>query len=99
MRAVDIIQKKKEGKIHTKEEIDFLVKGLLDGTVADYQMTAWLMAVYFKGLNEDETAYLTESFINSGDILDFSDPIHLPVSPRPRIQRGESGPKAKKFPP
>lgn len=73
MRAVDIIQKKKEGKIHTKEEIDFLVKGLLDGTVADYQMTAWLMAVYFKGLNEDETAYLTESFINSGDILDFSD--------------------------
>jgi len=73
MRAVDIIQKKKEGKIHTKEEIDFLVKGLLDGTVEDYQMAAWLMAVCFKGLNEDETAYLTEAFINSGDILDFSD--------------------------
>ena len=69
MRAVDIIQKKKEGKTHTKEEIDFL----LDGTVEDYQMAAWLMAVCFKDLNEDETAYLTEAFINSGDILDFSD--------------------------
>lgn len=73
MRAVDIIQKKKEGKTHTKEEIDFLVDGLLNGTVEDYQMAAWLMAVCFKGLDENETAYLTEAFINSGDILDFSD--------------------------
>ncbi len=73
MRAVDIIQKKKEGKTHTKEEIDFLVQGLLDGTIEDYQMAAWLMAVCFKGLDDDETAYLTEAFINSGDILDFSD--------------------------
>ena len=73
MRAVDIIQKKKEGKIHTKEEIDFLVNGLMNGTVEDYQMAAWLMAVCFNDLNEDETAYLTEAFINSGDILDFSD--------------------------
>lgn len=73
MRAVDIIQKKKEGKIHTKEEINFLIKGLMDGTIEDYQMAAWLMAVCFNDLNEDETAYLTEAFINSGDILDFSD--------------------------
>ena len=73
MRAVDIIQKKKEGKTHTKEEIDFLVKGLMDGTVEDYQMAAWLMAVCFNDLNEDETAYLTDAFIKSGDILDFSD--------------------------
>lgn len=73
MRAVDIIQKKKEGKTHTKEEIDFLVNGLMNGTVEDYQMAAWLMAVCFNDLNEDETAYLTEAFINSGDILDFSD--------------------------
>lgn len=73
MRAVDIIQKKKEGKIHTKEEINFLIKGLMDGTVEDYQMSSWLMAVCFQGLTEDETAYMTEAFINSGEILDFSD--------------------------
>lgn len=73
MRTVDIIQKKKEGKTHTKEEINFLVKGLMDGTVADYQMASWLMAVCFQDLNEDETAYLTEAFIESGDVLDFSD--------------------------
>ncbi len=73
MRAVDIIQKKKEGRAHTKEEIDFLIKGLMDGTVEDYQMSSWLMAVYFQGLNEDETVYMTEAFINSGEILDFSD--------------------------
>lgn len=73
MRAVDIIQKKKEGKANTKEEINFLVEGLINGTVDDYQMAAWLMAVCFQDLNEDETACLTEAFINSGDILDFSD--------------------------
>lgn len=73
MRTVDIIQKKKEGKAHTKEEINFLIKGLMDGTVEDYQMSSWLMAVCFQGLNEDETAYMTEAFVNSGEILDFSD--------------------------
>jgi len=73
MRAVDIISKKKEGKANTKEEINFLVDGLMRGTVEDYQMSAWLMAVCFQGLNEDETVYLTEAFINSGEILDFSD--------------------------
>lgn len=73
MRTVDIIQKKKEGKAHTKEEMNFLIQGLMDGTVEDYQMSSWLMAVCFQGLNEDETAYMTEAFINSGEILDFSD--------------------------
>ncbi len=73
MRTVDIIQKKKEGKAHTKEEIDFLINGLMDGTVEDYQMSSWLMAVCFQGLNEDETAYMTEAFVKSGEILDFSD--------------------------
>lgn len=73
MRAVDLIQKKKEGKEHTKEEIYFLIEKYLKGEIEDYQMSAWLMAVYFKGLTDSETAYLTQSFINSGDILDFSD--------------------------
>lgn len=73
MRAVDIIQKKKEGKEHTKEEIYFLVNGYTKGEIEDYQMSAWLMAVCFQGLSDVETAYLTESFVDSGDILDFSD--------------------------
>ena len=73
MRAVDLIQKKKEGKEHTKKEIDFLVQGYVQGTVEDYQMSAWLMAVCFQGLTDLETAFLTTSFVESGDILDFSD--------------------------
>ncbi len=72
MRAVDLIQKKKEGKEHTKEEINFLVENYTNGNIEDYQMSAWLMAVCFQGLTDEETAYLTEAFVNSGDILDFS---------------------------
>lgn len=72
MRAVDLIEKKKQGKEHSKEEIYFLVDGYLNGEVEDYQMSAWLMAVCFCGLSVKETAYLTQSYVDSGDILDFS---------------------------
>lgn len=72
MRVVDLIQKKKDGLAHTKEEIDFLVENYTKGVIEDYQMSAWLMAVCFNGLTDEETAYMTESFVNSGDILDFS---------------------------
>ena len=73
MRAVDLIQKKKEGYSHTKEEIYFLVENYVNGKIEDYQMSAWLMAVCFQGLTDEETAYLTSAFVDSGDILDFSD--------------------------
>ncbi len=73
MRAVDLIQKKKDGLEHTKEEIDFLIENYTKGNIEDYQMSAWLMAVCFQGLSDRETAYLTQSFIDSGEILDFSD--------------------------
>lgn len=73
MRAVDIIEKKKQGYTLTKEEIEFFINGYMEGFIEDYQMSAWLMAVCFQGLSFDETAYLTECFINSGDKLDFSD--------------------------
>lgn len=72
MRAVDLIQKKKDGLKHTKEEIYFLVENYTRGVIEDYQMSAWLMAVCFKGLDDEETAWLTQSFVDSGDILDFS---------------------------
>ena len=72
MRAVDLIEKKKQGLEHTKEEIYFLVENYMKGIVEDYQMSAWLMAVCFQGLTDAETAYLTQSFVDSGEILDFS---------------------------
>ena len=73
MRIVDIIEKKKKGGVHTKEEINFFIDSLMNGNAADYQISAWLMAVYFKGLNIDETTWLTEAMIKSGDVIDFED--------------------------
>ena len=73
MRIVDLIEKKKQGGILSKEEINFLIKSLMDGTAHDYQLSAWLMAVYFKGLTEEETANLTQAMIESGEVIDFGD--------------------------
>jgi len=71
MRIVDLIEKKKHGGVHTKEEIKFIIDSLMDGTAPDYQISAWLMAVYFKGMSEEETAILTEEMIKSGEVIDF----------------------------
>lgn len=71
MRVVDLIDKKKKNGVHTKEEINFLINSLMDGTANDYQISAWLMAVYFNGMTEDETTWLTEAMINSGDRIDL----------------------------
>ena len=73
MRIVDLIEKKKHGGVFTKEEIKFLIDSLMEGSAPDYQLSAWLMAVYFKGLTEEETAYLTEAMINSGETIDFGE--------------------------
>ncbi len=72
MRAVDIIEKKKHGEILTSEEIDYMVQGYTKDDIPDYQMSAFLMAVYFKGMNKEETSNLTISFVNSGDKVDLS---------------------------
>ena len=72
MRAVDIIIKKRDGNKLTEKEIDFMVKGYTNGDIPDYQMSSFLMAIYFKGMDDDETSYLTKSMLNSGDILDLS---------------------------
>lgn len=72
MRAVDIIEKKKHGEVLTFEEIDFIVQGYTNNKIPDYQMSAFLMAVYFKGMNKEETANLTQCFVNSGDRVDLS---------------------------
>jgi len=72
MRAYDIIEKKKRGIPLSREEIKWLVDGFLDGTVPDYQMSAFLMAVYFRSMTEEETVALTEIMRDSGDKVDLS---------------------------
>lgn len=72
-RAVDLIAKKKEGLSLQKEEIEFLVNSYVKGQIPDYQMAAFLMAVYFRGLNPEETANLTMSMAYSGETFDLSE--------------------------
>jgi pyrimidine-nucleoside phosphorylase len=72
MRTVDIIQKKREGGELSREEIAFLVKGYVAGSIPDYQVSAWLMAVFFKGMTATETADLTDAMLRSGKVMDLS---------------------------
>ena len=72
MRMYDLITKKKHGEKLSDKEIDYIISGFTDGTIPDYQMSAFLMAVYFKGMDTEETINLTKSMINSGETLDLS---------------------------
>lgn len=72
MRAVDIIQKKRDGGELTREEISFLIQGYSKGEIPDYQISAWAMAVYFQGMNARETGDLTMEMAASGDQIDLS---------------------------
>ena len=72
MRMYDVIEKKKRGLEHTKEEIDFIVSGVTDSSIPDYQLSAWLMAVYFKGMTDAETSMLTMAMAHSGGTIDLS---------------------------
>src|SRR6202790_57071 len=69
MRAVDLIRKKRDAGEHSREEIDFLVSGYTRGDIPDYQMAAWLMAVWLRGMNRAELAALTEAMLYSGEVL------------------------------
>ncbi|RKW01124.1 MAG: pyrimidine-nucleoside phosphorylase, partial [Streptococcus sp.] len=66
MRAVDIIQKKRDGFELTKEEIQWLIDGYVAGTVPDYQMSAFAMAIYFKGMTTREISDLTMTMVGTG---------------------------------
>ena len=72
MRMVEIIQKKKNGEALTDKEIDFVVKGYTNGDIPDYQMSAFLMSIYFQGMNKREIADLTLAYVDSGDTIDLS---------------------------
>ena len=65
MRAVDLIQKKRDGQELTSSEIEWLVEGYVSGAVPDYQMSAFAMAVYFKGMTTREISDLTMNMVKS----------------------------------
>ncbi|MCQ5366145.1 pyrimidine-nucleoside phosphorylase [Anoxybacillus salavatliensis] len=72
MRMVDLIEKKRDGYALTKEEIHFIIEGYTKGDIPDYQMSALAMAIFFRGMNEEETAELTMAMVHSGDTIDLS---------------------------
>ncbi len=73
MRAWELIRKKRDGQSLSREEIHFLIHGYVSGQIPDTQMAAWAMAVYFRGMDDQETADLTEAMIRSGEQMDLSD--------------------------
>ncbi|MBS3887082.1 MAG: thymidine phosphorylase [Dethiobacter sp.] len=72
MNVLAIIQKKRDGNILAPEEINYFIKNYQNGAIPDYQAAAFLMAIYFQGMDSGETAALTEAIVNSGETLDFS---------------------------
>lgn len=85
MRATDVIIKKRgtfvtdengnrtlQGSMpNTKEEIQFMIKGCVDGSIPEYQLSAWLMAIFFNGMTFEETGYLTDAMLHSGDVINL----------------------------
>lgn len=69
---VDIIEKKRDGKALTQEEIEFFINGYTKGDIPDYQASSLAMAIYFQDMNEEERANLTMAMVNSGDVIDLS---------------------------
>ncbi len=68
----DLIRKKRDGQVLSREEIEFLIGGISSGEISDYQISAWAMAVYFQGMDERETRDLAVAMANSGDVVDLS---------------------------
>ena len=72
MRTIDLIQRKRDGAELTPEEIEFLVDGYTSGEIPDYQMSAFLMAVFYSGMTDREVSRLTECMLRSGETADLS---------------------------
>ncbi len=73
MRPQDVIRKKRDGEHLSREEISFFIEGLTRGTIADYQISALLMAIYLNGMNDAEQESLTDAMLHSGNTMDFSE--------------------------
>lgn len=69
MRVLEIIKKKRQGEVLSKDLIFKMVHGYIDGSIPDYQMSAFLMAICTKGMNEEETSFLTDIMLNSGEVI------------------------------
>src|SRR5277367_3771075 len=85
MNFLSLIENKREGKILTPEQIKEIISSYVAGKIPDYQMAAWLMAVYFRGLTTPETSALTIAMRDSGDVLKF------PKDPRPLVDKHSTG--------
>lgn len=85
MRPQDIIRKKRDGAELSRDEIEFFVRGVTTGSIADYQSTALLMAIFLNGMTDTEQAVLTQAMLHSGEILDFSD------IPKPKVDKHSTG--------
>ncbi|GAA6237960.1 MAG: thymidine phosphorylase [Spiroplasma phoeniceum] len=72
MNILELIDKKKNGQELSREEISFIVKGYTSGIIPDYQMSAFLMAIYFQSMSVTEISFLTEAMINSGEVYDLT---------------------------
>jgi len=85
LRPQDVIRKKRDGEELSRQEIDFFIDGVTHGGVADYQISALLMAIYLNGMNEAEQQALTEAMLQSGSTLDFSS------IPKPKADKHSTG--------
>jgi pyrimidine-nucleoside phosphorylase len=85
MRAVDLIRKKRDAGEHSRDEIDFLISGYTRGEIPDYQMSAWLMATWIRGLSRAEIAALTEAMLHSGEVVSF------PELPGKKVDKHSTG--------
>src|SRR5690606_23193420 len=85
MNAVELIERKRDGQRLTDDEIRWLIEAYTDGTVADYQMSAMAMAIFFNGLDNEELAAWTGAMLNSGEVLDLSD------IDKPKIDKHSTG--------
>src|SRR5262245_12919461 len=85
MRAVDLIRKKRDAGEHSREEINFLISGYTREEIPDYQMSAWLMATWIRGLSRPEIAALTEAMLHSGEVVTF------PELPGKKVDKHSTG--------
>src|SRR4030095_15992841 len=85
LRPQDVIRKKRDGEQLSPDEISFFIQGVTQGSIADYQVSALLMAIYLKGMNAAEQQALTEAMLNSGSKLNFSS------IPKPKADKHSTG--------